>query len=516
MLDPQRLSEESIRVLREAQANPQQYADLLNKINPGFFGKAQNYNQAFGLVWYDLEPVAKLLYPVITPLRNMIPRVGANGGTAVHWKSITGINTNRLSPGVSEGNRTAKTTDTVVSMVANYAGLGFEQDVSFEADYAGMNFDDVKSLAVLNLLRSLMIAEEQVILLGDATFQLNANTATPTPTVAVSNFAGNLTANSVYYVGCVALTPNGYFNANANGIQQTSSRTSVSGDSETIKMGAGIPSASNSANCGGNTSLQLTVTAVKGAAAYAWYASAANAANANNATFIAMTTVPKYIFKGNESNGTQKFGSLDANDSSNDSLIFDGLWAQISGNYGGQASNAYYADLGGNNLTIPANGTASIAEIDTALKAFWDNYRISPDIIWMSSQEVVNINNKIVAGGGAPLFRFVTDVREGVATATAGLAIGQYLNKFSMSGGQLVAMRLHPNMPPGSLMFYSTKVPYPLSNVNNLLQMKMRRDYYQIEWPLVKRAYQYGVYEDGLLQNYFPPAYGLITGINNG
>jgi hypothetical protein len=33
---------------------------------------------------------------------------------------------------------------------------------------------------------------------------------------------------------------------------------------------------------------------------------------------------------------------------------------------------------------------------------------------------------------------------------------------------------------------------------------------------LVKRQYEYGVYEDGLLQNYFPPAFGLLTGINDG
>jgi hypothetical protein len=501
MLDVSRITQETLGLIKGAK--PQ---DL------GMLEKAQAYNQSFGLVWYDLEPAAKLLYPVITPLRNMIPRIAANGGTATNWKSITGININRLSPGVSEGNRTGKTVDRVANMNASYKGLGYESDVSFEADYASMNFDDVKALSVLNLLRSLMNAEEQVILLGNSDFQLNAGNATPTPTVTANNTAGNLTANSVYYVGCVALTPDGYYNANANGIQQTSSRTSVSGDSETINMGSGVPSAANSANCGGNSTLQLAVSAVKGAAAYAWYASAANAANANNATFVALTTVPKYLFTGNESNGTQKFGSLSANDASNDSLVFNGLWNQIvSAN-----SNSYFRDLGGNNLSVSANGTASVSEIDTALKAFWDNYRLSPDYMWLSAQEVVNINNKVISGNGAPLFRFVTDAREGITTATAGMAIGQYLNKFSMSGGSLVAMRLHPNMPPGSIMFYSSKVPYPLSNVTNLLQMKLRREYYQIEWPLVKRAYQYGVYMDGLLQNYFPPAFGMITGIGNG
>jgi len=55
-----------------------------------------------------------------------------------------------------------------------------------------------------------------------------------------------------------------------------------------------------------------------------------------------------------------------------------------------------------------------------------------------------------------------------------------------------------------------------LSNVTNILQMRMRRDYYQIEWPQTSRKYQYGVYEDGVLQNFFPPSQGIITNIANG
>jgi hypothetical protein len=43
-----------------------------------------------------------------------------------------------------------------------------------------------------------------------------------------------------------------------------------------------------------------------------------------------------------------------------------------------------------------------------------------------------------------------------------------------------------------------------------------RRDYYQIEWPVKARRYEYGVYFDGVLQNYFPPAFGILTNIGNG
>ena len=91
-----------------------------------------------------------------------------------------------------------------------------------------------------------------------------------------------------------------------------------------------------------------------------------------------------------------------------------------------------------------------------------------------------------------------------------------YFNPFSMSGGSEIEVMLHPNVPAGTIIFITKEIPYPLSNVQNVLQMKLRRDYYQIEWPLRTRRYEYGVYFDGTLQNYFPPAFGMITNISNG
>src|SRR5215831_4383893 len=60
---------------------------------------------ATGLQVYDLEAPAKLLYPVLTPLRNKIPRVGGGRGIQANWRAITGINTNKISAGLGQGNR---------------------------------------------------------------------------------------------------------------------------------------------------------------------------------------------------------------------------------------------------------------------------------------------------------------------------------------------------------------------------------------------------------------------------
>ena len=120
-----------------------------------------------GLTYYDLEAPAKILYPVITPLRNEIPRVTGGAGTQANWRAITAINSSNAGAGVSEGNRGAVMAHTSVDYFAAYKGLGLDDNVTFEADLAAQGYDDVKARAVEGLLRGLMIAEEKMIIGGN-------------------------------------------------------------------------------------------------------------------------------------------------------------------------------------------------------------------------------------------------------------------------------------------------------------------------------------------------------------
>ena len=512
--------------------NPNVTAETLNLIKsmkgqdlgllPGNLAKA--FTQAMGLVWYDLEPSAKLLYPVITPIRNMIPRVSGAGGTATHYKAITGINTNNLSAGVSEGNRNAVMATTVAQVVVPYAGLGLEDNVSFEADYAATNFDDVKALAVLGLLRALMIAEEKCMLWGNRSLQLNSGLAIATPAAGAVTNTGGALSNAVYSIAVVALTPEGYFNASvAGGIRQQINRVNTDLSNDTYGGGASFPSAAANITLSGGGAAQCltaTVTAVVGAAAYAWY----YGVQGQPLLLTQITTVNAVTILGNETQGTQTYAGLAQADNSRNALLFDGLIMQAMG--AGIVSapeqpipGGYYVSL--NNGLLHADNAGGITEINTALKAFWDNYRLSPDIMFVNSQELQNIHLRVMNAGASSLARFVLDATQGSGqpgnlTMTAGALVGTYLNKFSMAGGQLVKIMLHPNMPPGMIFFYSSQIPYPLSHVPVPVKMKLRRDYYQIEWPIRKRLYEYGIYMDGALENYFPPAYGVICNIQNG
>ena len=166
----------------------------------------------------------------------------------------------------------------------------------------------------------------------------------------------------------------------------------------------------------------------------------------------------------------------------------------------------------GTGTPLTSDGAGGIVEFEAAFINFYNKYRLSPTVIYLSAQELVNITKKIVANGGAPLLRLTTDAAN-PSSLQAGVVIGQYLNKVM---NVQVAVRVHPNMPAGTVLFYTEKLPYALSNVGEVARMLMRQDYYQLEWPLKTRKYEYGVYADGVLQHYAPFSMGVINNIANG
>src|SRR5262245_40527027 len=157
---------------------------------------------ANNLVAYDLEAPAKNLYPVLTPLRNSIPRAtrGAGAGDAAHWVQVDAIAGNTVAgvlPWVPEGQRAGRMQLTTSQKSASYKTIGLETDVTFEAQSAGMGFEDVMSTAGTRLLQQTMILEEHAILGGN----LNVALGTPaTPTTATATTGGTVPdqTNKIY------------------------------------------------------------------------------------------------------------------------------------------------------------------------------------------------------------------------------------------------------------------------------------------------------------------------------
>lgn len=491
---------EILALIKSAQQN-----NVANELNKAF---TQSASAVSGITEYDLEAPAKLLYPLTTLLRNMIPRRVGGTGIQANWRTITAINPGGVSIGLSEGNRGGFVSQTVNDMLAKFAFLGLDNYVSFEADYSAKGFDDVKALAVKILLESVMEQEERVILGGNSSVALGTcGTVTATP----SGTGGSL-ADATYSVICVMLTYDGVqwstVGGAGTGVKLPYTRVNADGSTDAIQGFSGIQSAATGSlviNAGNNVgSIAVSVVAKAGAMGYAWYLG-----TAGNEKLVAITGGPSTTLKTAAVAGAQAATALPATDTSTSSLVFDGILTQVLKS----GSGSYVKDLAGAVLTTSGSGTGGVTEIDAALTSFYQNYRLIPTDIWLNGIDQQNIKNKILTGNTnlAPFFMGMG----GAGDIGGGAQFKKYNNPIGY-GNQELDVHAHPFLPQGTILFTSKTVPYPTSNVGEIMRMNLRRDYYQVDWPVVTRRWTYGVYFDGLLQMYFMPAFGAITGVGNG
>lgn len=468
----------------------------------------QSASATSGLTYYDLEAPAKTLYPVLTPLRNEIPRVSGKGGIQANWRAVTGINVNDMEIGVGEGARGGIIATSTADYYAAYRGIGLEDDVTFEATYAGAGFEDLKARAVRGLLQSMMIGEERYLLSGNTSAPLGV---TGTPIIVLLGTGGTL-GILAWSVICVALTAHGLANSSmATGVIGQVTRTNADASTEVYGGGSAQQSAAAAVTATlATSSITATVAQTNGAAGYAWFWGQPGAE-----ALGAITTINSIVITA-AATGTQiASGILGAvGDNSTNAFAFDGLLYQCYKT----GSNSYVVHqptgTAGVGTTLTAGTDGTIAEFDAALQSFWDNYRLAPDEILVSAQEMNFIRKKVLTGSTSSAQRFVfTSDQHGM---TGGVSVKSYLNPFTMNGATELDIKIHPNMPRGTVMFRTKTLPYALSNVQNVVQVLTRQEYYQLEWPLKTRRYEYGVYADEVLQNYFPPAFGVINNIAAG
>lgn len=474
--------------------------------------KAATIQISSGLTAYDLEAPAKNLYPVLTPLRNRIPRKtrGAGAGDAVHWKEVSAITGSGVkSMGwVPEGQRAGRMSITTADKSATYVTLGEEADVTFEAQSAGEGFEDVMASAGMRLLQSIMIKEEYGILGGNRSVALG----TPvTPTVSSATTGGTI-PDDTYLVSVVALTLEGYLAASlTDGVVQQSTVTGLDNQTFVLNGGSSAPSASASTGAISGTNINTIsayTTAIKGAVGYAWYVGTSGAQKLEAITTL--NSVKLTALAGTH----QDLSAITADRSKNATLAFDGLlYAAFN------SATAYYNSLAtgtpGTGTALTATGNGAVTEIDTMLRAFWDNYRLSPEELYVNAKELLAIRNLVMTGSGTPMVRFNYDINEQNPTIVAGATVGMYFNPFSLGGGTLIPIKIHPNLTPGTMFAWAQNLPahYQAANVPNTAEIQCRRDYYQIPWPLLTRANQTGVYSEEVMKVLAPFALGIIANI---
>ena len=467
-----------------------------------------------GLVAYDLQAPAKNLYPVLTPIRNRLPRVGGGTGTATNWKQITALTGSGFDAmgWVAEGQRTARMSYTATDKSCAYRTIGEEDQVTFEAISAGRTFEDVQSTASMRCLQKMMIKEEMALLLGNKSVSLG----TPvTPTLAASGSGATL-PTLTYSVIVVALTGEGLKNSSlAGGVATSQTITGADGQTYLLNGGSSVKSAAATQAVTLGQTLSCSTTAIQGAMGYAWFVGAAGSEKLEK-----ITTINSVTFNAALAGTGQTAASIAAGDkSANSSLGFDGLLYSAL-----QAGSGAYVKImatgtAGTGTPLTASSRGTITEIDDMLRSMWDNYRVSVSVIYVNAQELDNITKKAMTGpSSTSLLQIMVNPQTGMGEMTAGGVVGWYFNPFTAEGGARIPIKLHPDLPAGTIVGWAENLPshFQSNNTPNVAEVKVRVDYYQIDWPLRTRAREFGVYAEECLAVYAPFAMGVITNIANG
>lgn len=454
-----------------------------------------------GLTFYDIAPAALMLVPVNTPLRNAIARIVGGRGIQANWKAITGLNAGRQGIGLSEGLRGPVQQTATADYLAAFRFLGLDDNYTFEAEFSAEGLVDMDALAKRNLLTAVMIEEEKLDLAGNTSVALGT-----TPTPVLSALAGGSLANSQISVICVALTHEAYNRSSvSSGIPETVNRNLAGGASDSYKGGHAQKSAAATITPTLNYKVRASVTPVNGAVAYAWFWGASG-----SEVLGAITTLNSVEIL-TTATGTQPAASKFTTDQSANDKVYDGLLYQALKPGSGSYVKKMDSGTAGTGTPLTGDNAGGIDEIDEMLESMWSNHRLWPDTLWVAGQEQKSIQKKILASGAnaAQRFVFTTDQRG----MTGGVIVKSYLSKFGPGGAKEIEIKLHPDMPDGTMLATSMSVPYPLNGIPQMIRKLLRRDYYAIDWPLSQRKKEFGVYFDGVLQHFFPPSMGVITNI---
>lgn len=426
---------------------------------PGI-GVTKDVTTSTGLVAYNLEPAAKVLQPILTPLRNMLPRTkNTKGGTAVNWKQITTLDITTTSPFTAEGTKGAAATYTSTDKSASFKTISRSSSVTFEAQNAGVTFEDVKAKDTGRLLNTVMLIEEKGLMGGR-----NAVLGTVTAPTVVCDGSGSI-ADGTYGVVVRAIT----------------------------NLGRGKKSSSTTTGAISATTNRITASTpwVEGAVAYEWYIGTGGSEKYQVTTQINSVSVTSLLTA----------TALPADDSA-DTLAFDGLITQLT------AATARVRTL-----ATGTNGTGTqlaLTDIDAILKEIWDNAQGNPDVIFVNSEQSIKITKLVLAANGGPTL-YVQQTNEGAnqGAITGGYRCTHYMNPVT---GKPIPIVVHPYLYAGTVLILTLEMPVsiPDSQIDHAIDVFVQSEYMQLEYAMTSPKWEYEVRVEETLRVFFTGGCGVI------
>lgn len=446
---------------------------------------------------YDLQAPSKKILPVLTPIRNILPRT-KGVGTAVQYRTITGISGSdtggmghpriSMNEGTTENfrgvtlNRPKKINWATGTGFTRYRELGVSDDLTWVAKFASAGFEDLRGLIAANGLKAHMLGEEHMIVGGRNAATGGAGTlaAPGAPTLAARTAATGETALSGY-------TTNIYVKITALSHFGESAHSTVA----TVAPGAGQV-------------VDVTVSTMPvGAMGFRVYVSTGAADPGDVGRWLQIWN--SGVMTGKNYSGGNLFtlsgallasGTLDpitdTGTSSNDD--FDGIIPLVAANGG---------------VSTRVNGVLTLDMIQKNLfLPMWDNYKADPSKIWSNSIESIRITDLVLGATGTP-YRVTVNVGDENGI-TGGYRVSRLINKIT---GRVVDLEVHPDIEQGTVVAMSTELPFPNSEIPNIWEMKNVQDYMEIDWPVIQMSYDMSTFQYGALICYAPTYNGIIQGI---
>lgn len=456
-----------------------------------------------GLKGVNLEGPAHQLVPLMTALRQSIPRITKAGSSAIDWKQITKLS--QPKPTVAKGAAGPLFTTTVVSKTAAYKVLALGGRVDREAEAESQGFDPALAKETTNTLLGLMKLEEIYLIGGNIT----ALAAPAGHAAAEVNAVGTIGAVTAY-LKIAAITVPAYNRtsidvpADYDGTHaKLAGRSVLAADIDVAVTGDGVGPLSTEINTGAMTGtdngVKITWTAVPKAAAYLVFVGTAT--GDTNLKLEAIVTQTSITLTSLAAGGLLA-STLVA--TSADALAYDGI---LPSSVDGGAYVKYVAGK----LT----GTAGeVLEIQDAFAALWRTAKVGRFRVLVSgddsrvltrlgiSQNALNI----VVGAGP----------EGRIDIVMGGHVGRIMNSIS---GQMCAVEVMPWLPPGTILILPTEVPYNDAHINEPFDMVFAYDTERWDYGSTRSSgpiWDFDLRNEGVLRPKFPAGCAVLQNIFKG
>ena len=468
-------------------------ADVAKNSGPWSNTNPLDYNPGnVGFTPFDLQDSIEFLVPVMTPLRNSIPRRKAQG-QAVQIRQITGYSNSRTGgvPNLNTFFNSATNTSTYNGITLNrpntisysadalvvpFVENGISDSVEYQAQYASQGFTDLRQLSNTAAIYSHMLGEENNIL---------NSTSAVLPVAGVTATTDN--------GGTATGLPAGTYTPLVTISSSFGESKALTGQSTTVAAGESVTVVLNSVPVGAVAlNVYVTVSGIH------YVGRTTSTASGSFPVLFAVTPTLPSTSADNGSSPEYQFGGTELGTAG-----YTGMISTLLGNGSTPAAAGYVKAVNG-----PLGTGAPFGEINTMLVEMWETNRAQPGTLYTSGRIQAALLAEIQQQGSA------TSYRANYMTGDDGIIVGGAVTGItSPVGGPALNIVAHPFIPEGVVIAHSTTLPSPVSGVPGTATIDNVVDLTTISWPQIGMSWDLSTYQYGSFVFHTPGFDGILTGI---